>query len=276
MTTYITHHVEGTLLPVGGVNLLVVRSTGCDGGFGPQSLHNHKECSHHVHLCPKLQLVFYTQIKTRQPWQGFVSETTFNRVSQIKNNLDELKTYSLSPPHQLSFIRPLGSLPSSLVVKEVFTTPPWNRVGSGAAHYKGQHCVHSFPRGPINHGPSMKCINNAYSFCSPVINFGVKPTMCGWDKTREERERERESVCVCVCVCLLPLWFLLARPPPPPCAVWLCRFSHYLWCRYQPRRPSASRTGYTRCHTTDRCAAGEGGQDMDIHVIVLITLTFQC
>lgn len=67
----------------------------------------------------------------------------------------------------------------------------------------------------------------------------------------------RESTCTCIRVCVYwvsPLWLLLAPPPPPPCAARLCRFSHYLWCRWRLERPSVSHSGYTDCHTSDRRA----------------------
>lgn len=51
IVSFIAHHVEGTLLPVGGVHLIIIRGTGGNGGFGSQSLHNQQEwiiitCAH--------------------------------------------------------------------------------------------------------------------------------------------------------------------------------------------------------------------------------------
>lgn len=42
MVSFISHHVEGTLLLVGDVSLLIIRSTGGNGCFGPQRLHNQR------------------------------------------------------------------------------------------------------------------------------------------------------------------------------------------------------------------------------------------
>ena len=45
MVSFISHHVEGTLLLVGDVSLLIIRSTGGNGCFGPQSLNNQRNKS---------------------------------------------------------------------------------------------------------------------------------------------------------------------------------------------------------------------------------------
>ena len=91
-----------------------------------------------------------------------------------------------------------------------------------------------------------------YSCCSQLITFRVTTSVCG------SYLCVCVCMCVCVCVCVSPLWMLLALPPPPPCAIWLVRSSHYLWCQWRTQRPSAAHSGYTHCHTTDRCPAGEG------------------
>lgn len=53
---FITHHVQGTLLPVWGVHLLIIRSSGSNGGFGSQSLNNKRNES----FCPHLFVIIIT------------------------------------------------------------------------------------------------------------------------------------------------------------------------------------------------------------------------
>ena len=95
----------------------------------------------------------------------------------------------------------------------------------------------SFPT--LTDSLAVKCIKGTYGFCSGEITFSA------WMRKRGMSD------------CVSPLWLLRAPPPPPQYGVWLCRFSHCLWCRWRPPRPWAARSGCTHCHTTGRRSAGE-------------------
>lgn len=97
IVSYVTHHVEGTLLPVGRVRLVIICNTGGNFSFGPQSLHKQRNESlwfsfcYNYHLYSKLELCFLYTDKENNSIGGDLfcrlSSTPFLRLKKVLMNI---------------------------------------------------------------------------------------------------------------------------------------------------------------------------------------------